>query len=381
MLFRLFLPTFDCMKAQAAYIRSAEVLLPLGASLREAFDALEKGQCTWEYRYVGPEAKAFPCMAFTQAQRASFGDGTISLLDALLQQLCTQLLHKMDMQAFAADTLLVLCTTKADIEAASLRQKQLWNTAGSIAGRLGLKQNPLVVSSACISGVSGVNLAAAYIRSGAVQRALVLGADLVSDFVLSGFFSFKAMSPELCRPYDAARNGLNLGEGVAAIYLDNCHETALAEVLGYAQSNDANHISGPSRTGEGLHMAIQGALTQAATGIEEVDFISAHGTATPYNDEMESLAMQSSGASHIPLSSFKSYTGHTLGAAGVIETAFCIESMERATIIPNLRIQNTELAGSIYVTQPLLKQPVNKILKTASGFGGCNAALLISKIR
>lgn len=368
------------MKARNTYIRSAEVLLPLGAGLDAAFDAMDAGRCVWEYRGVGPEGKRFPCMAFTPEQKKAIGTEGVSFLDALLAKVSQMLLQKMALSSFPPDTQLVFCTTKADIEAPELLSKQLWHTAAKLAQQLGLLPEPIVVSSACISGVSGVTLAAQYIRGGVCERALVLGADLLTDFVLSGFYSFKAMSAELCRPYDASRDGLNLGEGAAAIYLDTQREGALAEVLGYAQSNDANHISGPSRTGEGLAIAVRNALQQAQTGMEQIDFISAHGTATPYNDEMESLALESCAAGMVPVTGFKAFTGHTLGAAGVIELAFCLESMQRNRIIPNPRVKDPDLGGSIYVNHPLTEKPVNKVLKTASGFGGCNAAIVIGKI-
>jgi len=368
------------MKARGAYIHSAEVLLPLGSGLNAAFDAMESDDCVWEYRSVGPEGRRFPCMAFTQEQKEAIAPAGTVFLDALLAKVSAMLLHKMGLASFPPDTLLVLCTTKADIEAPDLPSKQLWHTAAKLAAQLELHTEPVVVSSACISGVSGVTLAAQYIRGGTCDRALVLGADLLTDFVLSGFYSFKAMSAELCRPYDAARDGLNLGEGAAALYLDAQREGAQAEVLGYAQSNDANHISGPSRTGEGLAIAVRSALQQAGARMEEIGFISAHGTATPYNDEMESLALESCAAGDIPVTGFKAFTGHTLGAAGVIELAFCLESMRRNRVIPNPRVKDAALGGSIYVTHPLTEKPVNKVLKTASGFGGCNAAIVIGKI-
>ncbi len=150
---------------------------------------------------------------------------------------------------------------------------------------------------------------------------IVTGADLVSEFVLSGFNSFLSLSNGPCKPFDKNRQGLSLGEGAGTVILasglhakDQKHRIRVGH--GFS-SNDANHISGPSRTGEGLYLAIRKTLEKNKS---RVDYISAHGTATPFNDEMESVAITRACLQDVPVNSFKGYWGHTLGAAGVIES-------------------------------------------------------------
>ena len=147
--------------------------------------------------------------------------------------------------------------------------------------------------------------------------------------------------------------------------------------LGGATSNDSNHISGPSRDGEGLYLAIAAAMKEAEVTAGEIDFISAHGTATPYNDEMESLALAWAGLENVPVNSFKGYIGHTLGAAGVIETILSIYSIRNGVLFKSAGYQTNGVSRPLNVISQNIHQPVKKILKTASGFGGCNAAMVV----
>jgi len=142
-----------------------------------------------------------------------------------------------------------------------------------------------------------------------------------------------------------------------------------------AVTNDANHISGPSRTGEGLYLAIRETLQ----GHDEVDMISAHGTATLYNDEMESLALKGAGLQNIPVHSLKGFLGHTLGAAGVLESALAVAAMKRNCQIPTLGYRDHGVTGNISVTTSPDRTEINNLLKVASGFGGCNAAIRFTK--
>ena len=178
-----------------------------------------------------------------------------------------------------------------------------------------------MVSNACTSGVLAIITGARLIRAGLFDNVVINGTDILSEFVLSGFNSFKSLSTGPCRPFDKTRDGLSLGEGSGTIiltanpYLSN-NSVHIVAGEGFS-TNDANHISGPSRTGEGLFLAINRLMKKTNVSI---DYISAHGTATPFNDEMESIAITRAGLQSVPVNGFKGYWGHTLGAAGIIES-------------------------------------------------------------
>ena len=238
---------------------------------------------------------------------------------------------------------------------------------------------PVVVSNACISGVCAQIEAMRNLESGAFDYVVTVGCDVQSAFIVSGFQSFKALSVEPCKPFDASRTGLNLGDAAATIIYtrkDKADENEWVACRG-AIRNDANHISGPSRTGEGSYRALKVALGD--TKPEQIAFINAHGTATLYNDEMESFAIERAGLSQVPVNGLKGYYGHTMGAAGILETILSMQAIDDNNI---LATKGYETMG---VTHPLVlsnqNQPTEKraFIKLLSGFGGCNAALLMSK--
>ncbi len=183
-----------------------------------------------------------------------------------------------------------------------------------------------------------------------------------------------SLSPNICKPFDRKRDGLTLGEAAATIVLSAEHRGKATIVKG-ATANDANHISGPSRTGEGLYQAIKHTLDDK----REIDFISAHGTATPYNDDMESVAINRSGLNNVTVNGFKGFVGHTLGAAGIVEVIFSLWSMYNNIIIKTFGYEEFGVVEKINVANQNIPKNLKNALKTASGFGGCNAAILIEK--
>lgn len=235
------------------------------------------------------------------------------------------------------------------------------------------------ISNACISGVSALIFARRMILSGRYDNMIVVGVDVQNRFIISGFASFKSLSPELCRPYDALRCGLNLGEACGAVMLTKTGTSDLVAIDGGSASDDANHISGPSRTGDGLYFAMRDAMSESGVGPADVDMLQMHGTATAYNDEMESKAAGLAGLSDVPAQSLKPYFGHTMGASGIIETILAAEELKRGIF---LGVKGFEELG---VPVPLNVSAENRLitnphhcLKTASGFGGTNAAVLLS---
>ncbi len=292
--------------------------------------------------------------------------------------------------AAAGDTVFVFSTAKGNIELLNSKFKnefdpsriQLWKTAQVVTDYFRNKNKPVVISNACISGVVAIIYAAELVQMGKFKHAVVCGMDALTEFVVSGFQSFLAISGEPCKPFDLSRSGISLGEACATIVLSSerrNNEEPSIEIVGGATSNDANHISGPSRTGEGLVNAIEHAFTQHKISANEIDFISAHGTATPYNDEMEAIAFSRTNLDSVPLNSFKGYYGHTLGAAGVLETVLTSLSMKKSLLVKSFGYATHGVSRPVNVISENTSKEIRTSLKVASGFGGCNAAMILRK--
>ena len=240
------------------------------------------------------------------------------------------------LDASSEEVLFILSTTKGD-------QLDLLTPAQTIARHFGNPNPPIIVSNACTSGVCAQITAKRLLEAGLYRYAVVVGCDLQTRFIVSGFQAFKALSPEPCKPFSPDRNGLNLGEAAATIiYTSEPHEGWRLEAGSI--HNDANHLSAPSRTGEGLFLCLQDVLRE--TDPDSIDLLGVHGTATLYNDAMEKIAIERAGLANIPISALKPIFGHTMGAAGILETILGMELLQRGTLI-----------------------------KMLSGFGGVNAAI------
>lgn len=285
------------------------------------------------------------------------------------------------------ETELIISTTKGNIAQCDGKDKDgvaasLPALAQRIAYLFGFKRSPIVISNACVSGLQAISTAKRLIQMDYCKDAVIVASDLVSEFVLSGFRSFQALSDGICRPYDEDRKGLNLGEAAAALYISKQPIPGQKQqfyVAGEASINDANHISGPSRTGEGLKCSIERALAEAATLPEAVDFICAHGTATVYNDEMEAIALHRTKLADKPINSLKGYFGHTLGTAGLIETILSLECLRNNILLPSLGYQKQGTSLPLAVITEKIHKPLSRCLKTASGFAGTNTAILFEK--
>jgi len=245
----------------------------------------------------------------------------------------------------------------------------------------GFQLEPIVISNACISGGLALAVAKRFISAGKFDQAIVVGGDLVSEFVLSGFNSFQAISPEPCRPFSKNRKGISLGEAAVAVLLSSKkpENPNIISLIGEASANDANHISGPSRTGEGLYKSIQNALKEAQVSAKEIDYLSAHGTATAYNDEMEAVAFNRSGFENVPTNSFKGYYGHTLGASALLECILTKHSLLNNELYTSLNFDGIGVSKPLNIIGVFEKKELRFAVKTASGFGGCNIALVLKK--
>ena len=277
-------------------------------------------------------------------------------------------------------TVFILASTKGNIELLGQVPDErvlLPHSARVIAEKFGITARPVIISHACVSGVVALQQGLRLLQGGRYKYAIVTGCDRFSRFVLNGFQSLMAVSDEPCRPFDAARKGITPGEAAATIILSvNKTGNIPGQLLSGATSNDANHISGPSRTGEELSAAITRALSEANISPSQIGMISAHGTGTSFNDEMEAKAFDHAGLLNSPVHSFKGYTGHTLGAAGVLESAITLESMRYHTLIPSAGYEDLGVPKALNVTRKLQQANIEYALKTASGFGGCNATIV-----
>lgn len=256
-----------------------------------------------------------------------------------------------------------------------------------VANYYGLKPLMATISTACSSSSNSLILGARMIKQGMVKRAVCGGSDALSRFTLNGFNSLKNVDKHPCKPFDQNRTGLNLGEAAGFCLLES--ESAAKErganiigiLSGYANTNDAYHVTAPSPDGSGACNTMQQALQMANLQPHDIGYINAHGTATQNNDVAEGLAIQRLfGKQPPPFSSTKPFTGHTLAAAGVIEAIFSLLAMEGGMIIPNLNFE-TKMEELDIAPAATLKEHVSiqHVLSNSFGFGGSNVSLIFSK--
>lgn len=378
-----------------AYITGENIVSPLGFTAAENFKNVSANK-TGVKTINDPEFIPVPfsgarmenALLVQEFQKLKI-PGKYTRLEKMMLLSITDAVKRSGIDAAGAGTVFVFSTTKGNIELLSNKLKsefegsrvQLWRTAQVVTDYFKNKNKPVVISNACISGVVAVIYAAELLQAGKFKNAVVCGMDALTEFVVSGFQSFLAISEQPCKPFDQSRNGISLGEACATVVLSTEKKSGSAiEVLGGATSNDANHISGPSRTGEGLVKAIEHAFAQQHISASEIDFISAHGTATPYNDEMEAIAFSRTGLDKVPLNSFKGYYGHTLGAAGILETVLTSLAMRNNILLKSLGYSTHGVSKQVNVITGNQSKEINTALKVASGFGGCNAAMILKKI-
>ena len=358
------------------------VICPLGSGSASVLDAMLLGTCGLVQDLISGGATATVGRAFTK------GISDRPLEAQLLKCIATcraQLSH----DVFNTDGndgergAVILSTAKGEIgllEKGDAQAAVLPSLAERLRIGASLPTTPIVVSNACASGTLAIKLAADLIRAGSYDHVLVLGSDLLSHFTLSGFASLHALSVGPCRPFDHTRDGVSLGEAVAGVVLSNdasLFSAPLGEYIAGGMGNDANHISGPSRTGEGLVRAVDAALRASGRTVQDVGHINAHGTGSVYNDRMEAVAFGRLGMEHIPTNSHKGYFGHTLGAAGVLETILALHAMRRKQLPASLGANDLRELPPLNVLQANGAPLSITLLKTSSGFGGCNAAILL----
>lgn len=260
-------------------------------------------------------------------------------------------------------------------------------TTRQVAHYFGIGGAVSTISTACSSGVNAIAMGARMLRQGLLERVIVGGTDGLCRLTANGFNSLMILDTEWCRPMSADRVGLNLGEGAAYLVLEPLE---LAEkrgakvhaiISGWANTNDAYHQTASSPDGGGAYRSMKLALEKAGLSTSDIDYINAHGTGTPNNDQSESIAIDRLfGAAKPPISSTKAYTGHTLAAAGAIEAVFCVLALQNQRLLPNLNF-SAPIAENDWlpVTEPR-EEALNHVLSNSFGFGGNNSSLVISTI-
>lgn len=359
-----------------AYIIADNIISPLGETSEENYLSVKSGRSG--IRAYEPGTCNIP-----EGFNASllFED-----FETLAQKSAQKAIGNVQLELKGKRTAFILSSTKGNIE----ENISLADSAQRIATQLGIDAKPIVVCNACISGLSALILGNRLIDSGLYDAAIVCGCDTPRQFILSGFQSLKALSPEPCRPFDMERMGLNLGEAAATLILSKNPIQGNSWRMGDGFiRNDAFHISTPSKTADGLYLSLQRTLEsfrkEVSSTCKQIDmkehlaFINAHGTATLFNDQMESVAIGRAGLSDLPANAYKSFWGHTMGAAGILETIISMKAIDDDTILGTRGFSELGVSGKMNICAE--NRPTDKkgFIKMLSGFGGCNATIWAAK--
>ena len=242
---------------------------------------------------------------------------------------------------------------------------------------LGLTGPAMTLSTACSSSAKVFCLAERFIRLGLIDAAVVGGVDSLCLTTLYGFNSLQLVAPDICRPFDAARRGLSIGEAGGFALLDK--EPGALHLLGYGETSDAHHMSTPHPQGDGARRAMRQALERAQLGAKDIDYINLHGTATLANDRAEGVAVYGVFGAATPCSSTKGFTGHTLGAAGISEAAIALLSLEHGFVPGSPTTRKIDGQIQCAIVQRGYAAPLSKVMSNSFGFGGSNCALLFGR--
>ncbi len=369
------------------WLTDAAVATGVGSDLRATWRGLLAGESA--IRHVG----RFPAEKYKATAAACIEDlkrgGDRSLIVDLIDKVVS------GMGPIPDDAGVITASTKGGIDNLERLKRGESADAGDIppaampaivSRKAGLIDPGGNVSAACASSTIAAGRAAGRIAAGDADAVLVCCMDLVTEFVFSGFSALGALAPDACTPFDRDRNGMALGEGAACLLFMEAERAKtegrrhLATIRGWGASNDARHITAPARNGEGLVRTIRQALKTAGLGPERIDVISAHGTGTVYNDQMELTAFAHVfGDRRLPIFSVKGAIGHTLGAAGGLEVALGAVALLEQTAPPTIGVVHPEKGAEDRVSASPTAISGDFLLSTNSGFGGVNAAIILEK--
>ena len=379
----------DYQKVSTIYKYADSIISPLGFSTTQTWNAMAKGACGIEYfkEEAGFPAPFWGARIPDQLISSNKALDHYTKFEKLLIWAAQEALSHTDIDPSLSEVIFIISSTKGNIDLIDPEQLHyhhsdrvfLWASAQMVSTFFMNPNRPIVVSQACISGVSALLVGMELLQQSCYKYAVVIGADVFSRFTYSGFSSLFALAPQRCKPFDINRQGLNLGEAGASIVLSNRAPEKEDECVtlrcGYA-ANDAHHLSAPSRTGDGLYRAISNCLLHIGY---TPCFVNAHGTATPYNDQMEAVALARAGLLHLPVTACKGYLGHTLGAAGLIDVIIAARCMEESTLLPVMGFEELGVSEPICVQKRLEQKELHSCLMMISGFGGNSAALVMER--
>ena len=349
------------------------ILSPLGATPAENFAAVCRGESALQ-RYEGIFGVHEPFVASLMDRNRWTVPGR-TFFDSIVVEAARRAVEAAGIDPASPRTAFILSTIKGNIEFIDTQDVTLAASARRLADAFGNPNPAVVVSNACISGLAALLQGRRMLLSGSYDHVVVVGAEVQSRFIVTGFQSLKALSEAPCKPFDAARDGLNLGEAAAAVVLGFGEEGW--ELVDGAVRNDANHISGPSRTGEGSFKALRYVLRQARP--EELAFVNVHGTSTLYNDEMEAIAIDRAGLLNVPVNALKGTFGHTMGAAGILESILSMHAVDAGLVLPTRGFSERGVSRPVRVSAAAGQTDKRAFVKLLSGFGGVNGALLFRK--
>ncbi len=349
------------------------ILSPLGATPAENFAAVRRGESALR-RYEGMFGVREPFVA-SLMDRSLWNSPGRSFFDSIVIEAARRAVEAAGIDPASPRTAFVLSTIKGNIEFIDTQDVTLACSARRLADAFGNPTPAVVVSNACISGLAALLQGRRMLLSGGYDHVVVVGAEVQSRFIVTGFQSLKALSEAPCKPFDAARDGLNLGEAAAAVVLGFGEDGW--ELVDGAVRNDANHISGPSRTGEGSYKALRYVLRH--TSPEELAFVNVHGTSTLYNDEMEAIAIDRAGLLNVPVNALKGAFGHTMGAAGILESILSMHAVDAGLVLPTRGFSALGVSRPVRVSALAGTTDKRAFVKLLSGFGGVNGALLFRK--
>ena len=372
---------------KSVWITETEVVTSIGNSLEATWDAAMKGK-----RGMGSMSR-FSAKAYEEGIAALIDDLTWTSERSIIDELLNRLLS--GKQSIPSDTALITATTKLGIDNLERRRRGESVRVGDIlpssmpemvSTKLGIRKRGFNISASCASSTIAIAEASGMIATGMAEAVLVCCADVITEFIFSGFSALKIVSPFPCRPFDRDRSGITLGDGAAMLLLMS-EERAKQEgrscqavIRGWGVANDAFHITSPVEDGSGLVAAIGKAIKRAALTADDIPTVSAHGTGTIYNDLMELRAFnQVFGGRKMPIYSVKGSIGHTLGAAGGIEVALATKALAEQIIPPTVGFENPEEGAEGRISSRPAPFKGDYMLTTNSGFGGINAAIILEK--
>ena len=349
------------------------ILSPLGETPAENFAAVCMGKSALK-RHIGTFGVKEPFVASLMDREEWTLPGR-TFFDSIVIEAARRAVEAAGIDPASPRTGFVLSTIKGNIEYIDTQDVRLGGSARRLNDAFGNPNAPVVVSNACISGLAALLQGHRMLLSGAFDHVVVVGAEVQSRFIVTGFQSLKALSEAPCKPFDAQRDGLNLGEAAAAVVLGFGAEGW--ELVDGAVRNDANHISGPSRTGEGSYKALRYVLRH--TTPDELAFVNVHGTSTLYNDEMEAIALDRAGLLDVPVNALKGTFGHTMGAAGILESILSMHAVDAGLVLPTRGFSTLGVSRPVRVSAEGGTTDKKAFVKLLSGFGGVNGALFFRK--